>query len=118
MRKLLVGDVHGCRQELETLLEQARFRPGVDQLWLVGDLINKGPDSQGVVELARRLQAKCVIGNHEYHLIRDARGEDTKRAWVQNFKTTWGANFEPYLREIESWPAYIEDEEFFLIDFS
>ena len=115
MRKLLVGDVHGCRQELETLLEQARFRPGVDQLWLVGDLINKGPDSQGVVELARRLQAKCVIGNHEYHLIRDARGEDTKRAWVQNFKITWGANFEPFLREVESWPAYIEDEEFFFV---
>ena len=53
--------------------------------------------------------------SHEYHLIRDAKGVDTKRSWIEKFKTDWGEKFEPYLNEISSWPAYIEDEEFFFV---
>ena len=44
-----VGDIQGCYAEFEQLLEQIRFDPARDRLWLVGDLVNRGPDSVGVL---------------------------------------------------------------------
>jgi len=64
-RLVFVGDVHGCRRELEKLLEKVEFKRGRDQLVLTGDIISKGPDSQGVVDLAREVGASCVRGNHD-----------------------------------------------------
>lgn len=64
----VVGDVHGCLGELEALLKKA----GVGKkaaLVFVGDLVAKGPDSQGVVQLARERGAKAVLGNHDAHLL-------------------------------------------------
>jgi hypothetical protein len=66
---LIVGDVHGCREELEDLLRESGFERG-DQLVFVGDLVAKGPDSLGVVRLARELDAKSVRGNHDQHCLR------------------------------------------------
>jgi hypothetical protein len=68
-RTIFVGDVHGCRVELEALLERVRFGHG-DRLVLVGDLIARGPDSLGVLSLVRRLRAAFVRGNHEDKLVR------------------------------------------------
>lgn len=64
-RLIFVGDVHGCREELEALLKKADFNQDNDHLILTGDIINKGPDSRGVVALAQSLSASCVRGNHE-----------------------------------------------------
>lgn len=66
---LLVGDVHGCRAELEELLHEAGWTPRM-ALVLVGDLVAKGPDSQGVVALARHYGARAVLGNHDAHVLR------------------------------------------------
>jgi len=115
MRKIIVGDIHGCLNEFKSLLEACEFRLGTDQLYLVGDLINKGPDSKGVIDLALRLNAKAVIGNHEYHLIRDAQGMDVKRSWVAKFKEDWAEDFAPLIETLQSWPYYIEEEEFTLV---
>lgn len=67
MRRIYVGDVQGCREELELLLEKVRFDPAGDRLISVGDAINRGPDSAGCVRLFRKLRAEMVIGNHELH---------------------------------------------------
>lgn len=64
-RVLVVGDVHGCLEELRELLAAADFRQGLDTLVLVGDLVNKGPHSAEVVAEARRLGAYAVRGNHD-----------------------------------------------------
>lgn len=69
-RRIFVGDIHGCREEFERLLEQVRFDPAGDNLYLVGDIVNRGPDSLGALRLARRLGAQAVIGNHDLHLLR------------------------------------------------
>jgi hypothetical protein len=66
---VIVGDVHGCTSELEELLEQIGFSEGRDRLVLVGDLITRGPDSQGTLALVRRLKARAVRGNHEEKLL-------------------------------------------------
>jgi Calcineurin-like phosphoesterase len=67
-KTVIVGDVHGCRLELEQLLEAVAFTSG-DRLIFVGDLIARGPDSLGVLDVARRTGAIIVRGNHEEKLI-------------------------------------------------
>lgn len=74
MRRLFVGDIQGCREELERLLERLRFDPSTDELHPTGDFVNRGPDSLGVLRLARELKAGGVLGNHDLHLLRTAAG--------------------------------------------
>lgn len=67
---MIVGDVHGCRGELARLLGLARFGSG-DRLVFVGDLVARGPDSLGVLALARETGAVVVRGNHEERVLRE-----------------------------------------------
>ncbi|CAG7938359.1 unnamed protein product [Penicillium nalgiovense] len=74
-RLVIVGDVHGMRKSLEALLDKVSFdRNKGDHLILVGDLVNKGPDSVGVIDLAMKLGASAVRGNHENAVLNAAAG--------------------------------------------
>lgn len=99
MRTLIIGDVHGCLRELELLLEKVGFSLGQDRLIFVGDLINKGPNSLGVLQKVYDLKAEVVRGNHEHALIQS--------------KTT------PYPRElvswIKTWPYFIDEKDYMVI---
>jgi hypothetical protein len=68
-RSVIVGDVHGCRQELEALLALIRFVPKADRLFLVGDVVTRGPDPLGTLLLMIGLGARAVRGNHEEKLL-------------------------------------------------
>ncbi|MCA8924417.1 MAG: metallophosphoesterase [Planctomycetes bacterium] len=73
-RTLIVGDVHGCLAELDALLVELEPRAG-DRFVFVGDLVDRGPDSVGVVRRVRELCARypgsaCVAGNHEAKALR------------------------------------------------
>jgi hypothetical protein len=68
MTTIIIGDVHGCADELSELL--GRVGPGAgDQVVFVGDLVARGPDSPGVLRLVRELGARAVRGNHEERLL-------------------------------------------------
>jgi bis(5'-nucleosyl)-tetraphosphatase (symmetrical) len=71
MARWAVGDVQGCCDELEQLLARIRFSAERDQLWLVGDLVNRGPKSLQTLRLVRSLGANAisVLGNHDLHLL-------------------------------------------------
>jgi hypothetical protein len=86
MRRILViGDVHGCLDELHALLDAVEYRHGVDRLLFVGDLVDRGPDSVGCVAFVKSLGAACVLGNHEEWHIRWAKHE-AKRRTNPNYK--------------------------------
>ena len=68
-RTIVIGDVHGCAEEFETLLLALKLRPK-DRVFQVGDLVNRGPDSHRVLKLARKYGVTCVLGNHEVRLLR------------------------------------------------
>ena len=71
MATYAVGDLQGCLEPLKCLLEQVRFDPAADTLWLVGDLVNRGPASLETLRFlyAMRDSLVCVLGNHDLHLI-------------------------------------------------
>lgn len=73
-RRIFIGDIQGCREELELLLEATGYDPSADELHPVGDLVNRGPDSAGVLRLLRAEGAGGVLGNHDLHALRVARG--------------------------------------------
>jgi hypothetical protein len=68
-RLVIVGDVHGMTEALEDLLRKVKFDAKHDHLILAGDMISKGPDSPGVVDLAMKLGATGIRGNHEDRII-------------------------------------------------
>ena len=70
-RDFVVGDLHGCRSMLDELLGRAAFDPTRDRLFAVGDLIDRGPDSMGVLALLAEPWFFSVIGNHEVVLLDD-----------------------------------------------
>ncbi|MGP9677502.1 symmetrical bis(5'-nucleosyl)-tetraphosphatase [Halomonas sp. AOP27-A1-41] len=76
MSTYAIGDLHGCYAEFMTLLEALNFNPSHDTLWLVGDVINRGPGSLECLREAHALggSVRCVLGNHDFHLLVVARG--------------------------------------------
>lgn len=75
-RTIIIGDVHGCRTQLEQLLEKINYAQGVDRLISLGDLMDRGPDSAACVRLARTVGAELVQSNHDDKHVR-------YRAWLE-----------------------------------
>ena len=77
MALYLIGDVQGCDAALQRLLEKIAFSPSRDHLYLLGDLVNRGPDSAAVLRRAMACgdAATCLLGNHDLSLLAVAHGQ-------------------------------------------
>lgn len=71
MARWAIGDVQGCAEELSDLIRRIGFKADRDQLWFVGDLVNRGPRSLKALRLIRSMRdnAIVVLGNHDLHLL-------------------------------------------------
>lgn len=82
MARYAVGDIQGCYTQLRALTERLSFSADRDQLWFVGDLVNRGPQSLEVLRYVRALgdNAVVVLGNHDLHLLALAHGHHKRRS--------------------------------------
>lgn len=74
--QLVIGDIHGCYQSFRKILKKSKFKEAKDQLWLTGDLVNRGPESADVIRHLMDLgdRVHTVLGNHDLHLLAIAAG--------------------------------------------
>ena len=107
---LFVGDVQGCAEELQDLLQAAGFDRGRHRLALCGDLVNRGPDSAAVLRLARDLDALTVIGNHEVALL-----EGRRTATLDEVRRQLGSGLQEWLAWIESRPLFVHGAGYILV---
>ena len=101
MATYAIGDIQGCCDELEALLERVGFDSGHDRLWFVGDLVNRGPKSLQVLRFVRGLgdRAIVVLGNHDLHLVTQHEGFERRRK-----DDTFGDVLEaPDVKELVAW---------------
>ncbi len=80
MARYAIGDIQGCYGALRQLLEQLGFQPDRDELWLVGDLINRGEDSLATLRFLYSIKhcLRVVLGNHDLHLLALREGTRTR----------------------------------------
>eukprot|EP00808_Paulinella_micropora_P004226 g30098.t1 len=116
-RVIVVGDIHGCLEELLELLKKCEYEAEQDLLVLVGDLVGKGPFGSEVVSWARANNVACVMGNHDHYLLEHWRKglnfqnirHDTHRDAASKLSEAdwqWLASL-PYLFSLPSWNTLI-----------
>jgi bis(5'-nucleosyl)-tetraphosphatase (symmetrical) len=107
-----IGDVQGCDAELGVLLDALRFSPDRDQLWFVGDLVNRGPDSLAVLRRIRALgdAATVTLGNHDLHLLAVAFGSARTRAGDTLSETLAASDRAALLEWLAGRPIFHEDQ--------
>jgi len=101
MATYAIGDIQGCFNEFQRLLDKIGFSPETDRLWIVGDLVNRGPQSLEVLRFVKGLGAAAttVLGNHDLNLIMLAEGYSQQRE-----KDTLGAVLDaPDREELLAW---------------
>jgi bis(5'-nucleosyl)-tetraphosphatase (symmetrical) len=108
-----IGDIQGCHAELCQMLDLIAFSPPSDRLWLVGDLVNRGPGSLAVLREVRKLGEAAIIvtGNHDFHLLTVAAGhvrphrEDTLAPVLE------APERDELLAWVRSWPLVVVEGE-------
>ena len=108
-RLIAIGDIHGCHLEFADLLARLAPTKG-DRIILLGDLINRGPDSCKVIDLAREIGARALMGNHELRLLKHHRSGEKKNLKGQDLETFLRLRPEDWAF-IEALPLTIEEQE-------
>jgi serine/threonine protein phosphatase 1 len=129
MRQLFISDIHGYALTFRALLQALKLKRE-DQLYLLGDYIDRGPDSQGVIDHIMQLQASgfqvnCLRGNHEEMLLESLADKDEYlESWLYNGGHETLESFgvqepaqipRPYIEWIKALPYYIELPKAFLV---
>lgn len=114
-RTLIVGDLHGCYDEMLDLLKLVDYRPAEDRLIFTGDVINRGPQSKACIEFLQQHKARSVLGNHEYFMLQSFLLKEPERNVYKNMAAEFGPNLPQLIDEIAGWPVWIEEEDYLVI---
>lgn len=106
-----IGDVHGQYDALMRLLEALNYDEAADELWFVGDIINRGPDSVGALRCVTTLRGKTevVIGNHDFTLMVQADGLDKGRIKTTTKEILKAPDAQEMIEAMRCWPLMVED---------
>jgi bis(5'-nucleosyl)-tetraphosphatase (symmetrical) len=113
-RTIIVGDVHGCLEELDLLITKVNYSPEIDSLYFLGDIINRGPYSKESFFRVLELGGRSVLGNHEWQVLSTHKNRP-ETAKMTKLRNEFGSDFKSLLQEIAGWPLYIETDEFILV---
>ena len=91
-KRYVVGDIHGCVKSFRSMIKSKLKLTKEDTLFLLGDYIDRGPDSKGVIDFIMELQresynVKPIMGNHEYMLLQSLEDEVEFANWKKNGST-------------------------------
>jgi serine/threonine protein phosphatase 1 len=111
VKRLLIGDIHGCYDELQALLDSGRLNSD-DEIIALGDIVDRGPATPQVLEFFQtQPNARSIMGNHERKHLRSFRGE-TKAARSQTItRMQLGESYTSWLKFIETFPRGLELED-------
>lgn len=107
VRTIFVSDIHGCLDEFNELLKKLQYDWQNDRLILLGDLLDRGPDSVGVVKRARELNLECLMGNHEHKFVKWYRSQGSK-VDVYDRRDYYTKLSDEDIQYIHNMPTYIE----------
>lgn len=108
-RLIAIGDIHGCADEFEELLDKLALRDD-DRVVLLGDLVNRGPDSARVIQLARKHATVSLLGNHELRLLNFRKTDDPSHLKKTDYATLEQLNGKCW-DYLEAMPLTYEDAE-------
>lgn len=109
-RTLYIGDVHGCADELERIIDAFGFVRGSDTLYQTGDIINRGPKTLEAINFVDKLGILTVRGNHEDHLIKIL-NTPSPEGFAKILKYYPNSTPEEWLyikQRVEKWPLWRE----------
>ncbi|HET9862640.1 MAG TPA: symmetrical bis(5'-nucleosyl)-tetraphosphatase, partial [Steroidobacteraceae bacterium] len=112
MARYAIGDVQGCFDELQTLLDRCHYSADRDELWFVGDLVNRGPKSLETLRFVRSLGAAAtvVLGNHDLHLLALAYGAKQPKDGDTLEQVLHAHDRDPLLEWLSGRPLAVFDE--------
>lgn len=117
MTTYAIGDLQGCRPQLEQLLDEIAFDPTQDQLWFAGDLVNRGPDSLGTLRLLYSLRdnVRLVLGNHDLHMLAAACCRELGNRKDTFYDIIDAEDGPKLLSWLKKQPLLIENDDFLLV---
>ncbi|MEL6670658.1 MAG: metallophosphoesterase family protein [Bacteroidota bacterium] len=129
MRKIAVSDIHGCLKTFKALVEEQVVLNPQDELYLLGDFIDRGPDSKGVLDYVMQLdeagyQVHCLRGNHEDMMLQAVRDREDIGMWLFNggqqaldsFRTEDPGQIPvKYLNLLDNFEYYFEVDNYILV---
>ncbi len=116
MRKVIVGDIHGCLRELKLLWEKAKINTKKDMVIQLGDMIDRGPDPCGVLEFFRERKEEMgdrlvlVRGNHEEILLEAVRDPELMELWSANGGMETVRSLKERGMKPADWVSWLEEE--------
>ena len=114
-RTFVIGDVHGCYEELMLLMHEAGVSLSRHRVILVGDMINKGPSSLKVLQWVRDQGIETVMGNHELRFLKGVQQQQSLSPQLKQLKTQMGADLNLWLGWMDSLPSFIRDKGFWVV---
>jgi diadenosine tetraphosphatase ApaH/serine/threonine PP2A family protein phosphatase len=114
METIFIGDIHGCSREFSALLDHVSPGRG-DRLILLGDLVNKGPDPAGVLEIFATVDCVCLLGNHDLDHLKWKGGGIPKVESIVTKALIPAPLYEKFLEEVARMPPLFERSDFIAV---